>query len=72
VVFFSACKKDKSNDEPSLDLAFEDSTDQLTGVAVSDNGTMFTNYPLWSVKGSISGPHLIQFIRFACPGKNLP
>lgn len=31
-----------------LELVFSDSTYQLTGVAVSANGRLFTNYPLWS------------------------
>lgn len=30
-----------------LELLFEDDQYQLTGVAVSKNGRLFTNYPLW-------------------------
>jgi sugar lactone lactonase YvrE len=47
-----ACKKndDTSPQLPSsaLQLVFSDSVYQLTGVAVSREGRMFTNYPLWS------------------------
>ncbi|HEX2934781.1 MAG TPA: L-dopachrome tautomerase-related protein [Bacteroidales bacterium] len=32
----------------SLELVFADSVYQLTGVAVSKSGRVFTNYPLWS------------------------
>jgi hypothetical protein len=32
----------------ALEQVFTDSTYQLTGVAVSHEGRMFTNYPLWS------------------------
>lgn len=35
----------------SLELLFSDDTYQLTGVAVSKEGRLFTNYPLWP------GPH---------------
>lgn len=34
--------------KPQLELVFADSTYQLTGVAISDSGRLFTNYPLWS------------------------
>jgi len=34
-----------------LELVFSDDTYQLTGVAVSKEGRLFTNYPLWP------GPH---------------
>ncbi|HEY6979122.1 MAG TPA: L-dopachrome tautomerase-related protein, partial [Chitinophagaceae bacterium] len=66
IIFFSNCKKDdlmpgKTNtdllsaapskaDDP-LELMYKDSLYQLTGVAVSKNGRLFTNYPLWE------GPH---------------
>lgn len=36
-------------DSSSLELVFSDETYQLTGVAVSRSGRLFTNYPLWSV-----------------------
>lgn len=32
---------------PQLELLFSDETYQLTGVAVSKKGRLFTNYPLW-------------------------
>src|SRR3954468_5357468 len=66
IVLFSHCKKDeltpaKANtdvvssaqlrDKSPLELVFKDSLYQLTGVAVSKNGRLFTNYPLWK------GPH---------------
>jgi sugar lactone lactonase YvrE len=34
--------------KPKLELVFADDTYQLTGVAVSKTGRLFTNYPLWS------------------------
>lgn len=34
--------------KPQLELVFADNTYQLTGVAVSATGRIFTNYPLWS------------------------
>src|SRR5690349_16141112 len=37
--------------EPELDrliTVFKDDTFQLTGVAISPQGRLFTNYPLWS------------------------
>jgi sugar lactone lactonase YvrE len=51
-----ACKKTHT-DEPggsgslpstALEQVFADSTYQLTGVAISKEGRLFTNYPLWS------------------------
>jgi len=38
------CEPDKAR----LTTVFEDDTFQLTGVAVSPEGRLFTNYPLWS------------------------
>jgi sugar lactone lactonase YvrE len=46
----AACKKDHDH-HPSnrnLQLVFADSVYQLTGVAISKDGRLFTNYPLWS------------------------
>ncbi|HXB90653.1 MAG TPA: L-dopachrome tautomerase-related protein [Puia sp.] len=51
-----ACKKSKelgasgNGTLPStaLELVFSDNTYQLTGVAISKEGRLFTNYPLWS------------------------
>src|SRR3954470_12776397 len=37
--------------QPILELLFSDETYQLTGVAISKQGRLFTNYPLWP------GPH---------------
>jgi sugar lactone lactonase YvrE len=34
--------------KPKLELVFADNTYQLTGVAISQTGRLFTNYPLWS------------------------
>lgn len=46
----------------ALEFLFEDSTYQLTGVAVSKNGRLFTNYPLWQ------GPHKYSLVEII--GKN--
>jgi sugar lactone lactonase YvrE len=48
-----SCKKQDLKQKPeipssSLELLFSDSTYQLTGIAVSREGRLFTNYPLWS------------------------
>lgn len=47
-VLLTACKMNNQKSEPELTLVFEDETYQLTGVAVGDQGRLFTNYPLWS------------------------
>jgi sugar lactone lactonase YvrE len=51
-LLITACDKNNDSDAvlpaSSLNLVFSDSTYQLTGVAVSKEGRMFTNYPLWS------------------------
>lgn len=39
-----------------LELVYKDSLYQLTGVAVSQSGRMFTNYPLWR------GPHKFDLV----------
>jgi len=48
----TACKKTPGgpiiSTNPSLQVVFQDSTYQLTGVAVSHDGRLFTSYPLWS------------------------
>ncbi|HVS97773.1 MAG TPA: L-dopachrome tautomerase-related protein [Puia sp.] len=48
----TACKKTPggpiNSTNPSLQVVFQDSTYQLTGVAVSKDGRLFTSYPLWS------------------------
>lgn len=48
----TSCELGDGNPPPNphnqLELVFADSTYQLTGVAVSASGRLFTNYPLWS------------------------
>ncbi len=42
-----ACKKeDTANDK--LELVFEDSTYQVTGISKEENGRLLINYPRWS------------------------
>lgn len=48
-----ACKKTTPGNggtvtNTSLQVVFQDSTYQLTGVAISNDGRLFTSYPLWS------------------------
>ncbi len=48
-----ACKKTNpagsgGTTSTSLEVVFQDSTYQLTGVAISKDGRLFTSYPLWS------------------------
>ncbi len=48
-LYLSSC--DKLHCEPELDrlaTVFKDDTFQLTGVAISSQGRLFTSYPLWS------------------------
>jgi sugar lactone lactonase YvrE len=48
-LYFSSCNKFPC--EPELDRlipVFKDDTFQLTGVAITPEGRLFTNYPLWS------------------------
>jgi sugar lactone lactonase YvrE len=48
-LYFSSCNKFPC--EPELDRlipVFRDDTFQLTGVAISPEGRLFTNYPVWS------------------------
>ena len=48
-VCVSACNKmDCLPDVARLTTVFKDDTFQLTGVAISPEGRLFTNYPLWS------------------------
>jgi sugar lactone lactonase YvrE len=47
----TSCEKNDSDDEITnndLELVFEDSTYQLTGVAKEEDGRMLVNYPRWS------------------------
>lgn len=48
-----ACKKTgpgtiSTATNPNLTVVFQDSTYQLSGVAISNSGRLFTSYPLWS------------------------
>lgn len=49
-VFCSKTMQDEDGHAPfnGLELVFQDSTYQLTGVAVSKDNRVFTNYPLWT------------------------
>lgn len=50
-ILLVSCDKNNDSDIPGagdLTQVFIDSTYQLTGVAVSKEGRLFTNYPLWS------------------------
>jgi sugar lactone lactonase YvrE len=75
----SACKKDLSssvkalvNDEQvinhavSLELVYTDSLYELTGIAVSKSGQIFTNYPLWNK------PHKYDVVEITSPTTNKP
>src|SRR5205807_435255 len=51
VVTTLSCKKENTpgnNNSNSLELVFEDSTYQITGIAKQDNDSLFVNYPRWS------------------------
>ena len=52
------CSNKSSNDDrkspPELRVVFQDDSFQLTGVAVSKEGRIFTNYPLWSPTHGLS------------------
>lgn len=50
LIFFSIAifSSAQLKEGPVLELIYTDSTYQLTGVAVSQSGRVFTNYPLWS------------------------
>lgn len=45
-----------ANKSVKLEQVFADSTYQLTGVAISKNGRLFTDYPLWA------GPHQYSLV----------
>jgi len=48
-LLLAACSKDDDhNANHELELVFEDSTYQLTGVARHENGDLLVNYPRWS------------------------
>lgn len=46
----------EQGNKPELELLFEDDTYQLTGVAISKSGRLFTNYPRWE------GPHKYSLV----------
>jgi sugar lactone lactonase YvrE len=50
IIMLAACTYDKT-ENINLELVFSDSNYELTGVAVSKTGRLFTNYPDWN------GPH---------------
>jgi sugar lactone lactonase YvrE len=47
LMMVSACKKENTPGN-GLELVFEDSTYQLTGIAKEENGRLLINYPRWS------------------------
>lgn len=57
-------KKETETTRIELQLIFEDHEYQLTGVAVSGNGRVFTNYPLWE------GPHKYSLVE-VLPGNKV-
>lgn len=49
VMVMSACKKEgTTGSNNQLELVFEDSTYQITGIAKEENGRLLINYPRWS------------------------
>ena len=50
IAFLMACSDDETTPAGNhqLELVFEDSTYQLTGIAKEENGRMLINYPRWS------------------------
>ena len=74
ILLLTACKKDlpgsqqtdasiinNASASKTLELVFSDSMHELTGVAVSKTGRMFTNYPLWNQ------PHLYDVVEITSP-----
>src|SRR4051812_12948192 len=47
-VLLSACDKEKTMNNNELELVFEDSTYQITGISKEENGRLLINYPRWS------------------------
>ena len=81
VILFGACKKDMQSSQQGtltsvnaneattahqLQLVYSDSMYELTGVAVSKTGRMFTNYPLWN------SPHKYDVVEITSPHQNKP
>jgi sugar lactone lactonase YvrE len=52
--------------QKELELVFEDNQYQLTGVAISKKGRLFTNYPLWE------GPHQYSLVEILPGNKTKP
>jgi sugar lactone lactonase YvrE len=48
VLVIMSCSKMSSTPSDPLEIIFANDTYQLTGIAVTANGRIFTNYPLWS------------------------
>src|SRR3954465_2107866 len=48
VLISLCCPKTNEKKNRQLEMLFVDDTYQLTGVAVSQTGRLFTNYPYWS------------------------
>jgi sugar lactone lactonase YvrE len=79
LLLLAACKKDfiasTQNDasitndahaSTALQLVYSDSMYQLTGIAVSKTGRMFTNYPLWN------SPHKYDVVEITSSSTNKP
>ncbi len=81
LLFLAACKKDSPgtqsnalatsdvdqvNGSAALQLVYSDSMYELTGIAVSKTGRMFTNYPLWNQ------PHKYDVVEITSPTQNKP
>lgn len=48
IFILMACNKNNPVENPKLELVFEDSTYQITGIAKEENGRLLVNYPRWS------------------------
>ena len=48
ILALASCYKNNPVQNPKLELVFEDSTYQITGVAKEENGRLIVNYPRWS------------------------
>ena len=80
IIFAVACQKSSlppgantasssgiiSAQKSSLELVYEDSVYLLTGIAVADNGRIFTNYPLWQ------GPHKYDVVEITSTKEKRP
>jgi sugar lactone lactonase YvrE len=81
-LFMTSCNKMNCAEGPveRLTTVFKDDTFQLTGVAISPQGRLFTNYPLWSaiykyavveVNGETSDPKKENYSMNKLPYPNL-